>query len=107
MPMATASQEDLPGGEAGAADEETLERERAEARQLSDRDLREKVQLKQKMLAGAIADRLPDRGKKLRLSLDAMQRELTHRLARDGGTRGPVSLFSSFVVIRFVSGKWA
>ncbi|CAN6164039.1 unnamed protein product [Urochloa humidicola] len=91
MPMAASSQEELPGGEAGAADEDKLERERADAdvRQMPDQVLLDKLQRTQEMLAGQIADRLPDRGRKLRWSLDAMQRELTRRQATGGGARAP------------------
>ena len=90
-----------PGGKEGEgseSNEEKLERERedAEVRQFSDQGLREKAQRTQKMLTGEIADRLPDRGRKLRMSLDAMHRELTRR---QGGARAPVSRFSSFVVL--------
>ncbi|CAN6178167.1 unnamed protein product [Urochloa humidicola] len=92
MPMAASSQEELPGGEAGAADEDKLERERADAdaRQMPDQVLLDKLQRTQDMLlAGQIVDRLPDRGRKLRWSLDAMQRELTRRQATGGGARAP------------------
>ena len=97
--MAAASQEELPL-EAGAADDAMREREGVdpEVRQLPDHVLREKAQRLQIMLDSEMADRLRDRGKKLRLSLDAILRELNRRQAPRGGARAPVSPFSSFVV---------
>ncbi|CAN6216934.1 unnamed protein product [Urochloa humidicola] len=91
MPMAASSQEELPGGEAGAADEDKLERERADAdaRQMPDQVLLDKLQRAQEMLDGQIADRLRDRGRKLRCSFDAMHREFTRRQATGGGARAP------------------
>ncbi|CAL5038453.1 unnamed protein product [Urochloa decumbens] len=89
--MAASSQEELPGREAGAADEEKLERDRADAdaRQLPDQVLLEKLQRAKEMLAGHIADRLPDGGRKLRFSVDAMHQELTRRQASGGGALAP------------------
>ena len=98
--MAAASQEELPL-EAGAADDAMREREGVdpEVRQLPDHVLREKAQRLQIMLDSEMADRLRDRGKKLRLSLDAILRELNRRQGPRGGARAPVSPFSSFVVL--------
>ncbi|KAG2605585.1 ubiquitin-like-specific protease 1D [Panicum virgatum] len=90
MAMAAASQEELPL-EAGAADDAMREREGVdpEVRQLPDHVLREKAQRLQIMLDSEMADRLRDRGKKLRLSLDAILRELNRRQAPRGGARAP------------------
>ncbi|PUZ61256.1 hypothetical protein GQ55_4G261200 [Panicum hallii var. hallii] len=90
MPMTAASQVELPR-EAGAADDEMWEREGvdAEVRLLSDQGLREKVQRAQDMLDSGIGDRLQDSGKKLRLHLDAMHRELNRRRGPGGGAREP------------------
>ncbi|RLM56044.1 ubiquitin-like-specific protease 1D [Panicum miliaceum] len=90
MPMTAASQVELPR-EAGAADDEMWEREGVdpEVRLLSDQGLREKVQRTQDMLDRGIGDRLPDRGKKLRLHLDATHRELNRRRGPGGGAREP------------------
>ena len=98
--MTAVSQEELPQ-EAGAANDEMREREGvdAEVRQLPDQVLREKARRIQDMFDKGTAGRLSDRGKKLRLSLDAILRELNRRQAPRGGARAPVSPFSSFVVL--------
>ena len=97
--MTAVSQEELPQ-EAGAANDEMREREGVDAdvRLLPDQVLREKARRIQDMFDKGTAGRLSDRGKKLRLSLDAMHRELNRRQAPRGGARAPVSPFSSFVV---------
>ncbi|KAG2610908.1 uncharacterized protein LOC120703209 isoform X2 [Panicum virgatum] len=90
MPMTSASQEELPQ-EAGAANDEMREREGvdAEVRQLPDQVLRDKAQCIQDMFDRGTAGRLPDRGQKLRLLLDAMHRELNRRQPPRGGARAP------------------
>jgi len=90
MPMTAVSQEELPQ-EAGAANDEMREREGVDAdvRLLPDQVLREKARRIQDMFDKGTAGRLSDRGKKLRLSLDAMHRELNRRQAPRGGARAP------------------
>jgi ubiquitin-like-specific protease 1C/D len=100
MPMAAVSREKVPCGEAGvSSNAEKGEREWADAEvgHLPDRELQEKQQRVQGMLSGGI--RLPDGGRKLRATLDAIQREQDRRQARGGMARATVSHFSSFVVI--------
>ncbi|XP_066373016.1 ubiquitin-like-specific protease 1D isoform X3 [Miscanthus floridulus] len=93
MPMAAASPEKLHCGEVGSGDEEKEEAERADAeviaQQLSDQSLREKAQRLQGLLTEGTSERLPDRGRKLRATLDAIHREQDRRQARGDGARAP------------------
>ncbi|XP_066378579.1 ubiquitin-like-specific protease 1D isoform X2 [Miscanthus floridulus] len=95
MPMAAASPEKLHCGEVGSGDEEKEEAERADAeviaQQLSDQSLREKAQRLQGLLTEGTSERLPDRGRKLRATLDAIHREQDRRQARGDGARAPGS----------------
>ncbi|XP_062232929.1 ubiquitin-like-specific protease 1D [Phragmites australis] len=85
----------VSGGESGAGDEVEMERADAEVRQFSEQELQDKEQRAQDALAGEVAARLPDRGRKLRVSLAAIRRELARREAHrvaprphgGGGTR--------------------
>ena len=67
--------------------------------QLSDQVLRVKARRMQDIFDKGLANRLPDRGKKLLLAHDALRRELNRRRTLRGGARAPVSPFSSFVVL--------
>lgn len=103
MPMAVASPKKLRSGESGAGDEERTETERAEAevmaRQLSDESLREKALRIRGSLSKGISERLSDRGRKLRASLDAIHREQDRRQACDVAARVPVSCSYSFLFL--------
>ena len=103
MPMAAASPEKLHCGEVGSGDEEKEEAERADAeviaQQLSDQSLREKAQRLQGLLTEGTSERLPDRGRKLRATLDAIHREQDRRQARGDGARAPVSRSYSFLFL--------
>uniref|UniRef100_A0A0A9BH13 Ubiquitin-like protease family profile domain-containing protein n=1 Tax=Arundo donax TaxID=35708 RepID=A0A0A9BH13_ARUDO len=99
MPMAVASPEKPAGGEVGDVEEKEKEMTDAEVRQWSDQVLKEKEQRVQIAISSGIADRLQDRGRKLRVSLEAVRRELARRRrpladraapphpSRGGGTR--------------------
>lgn len=93
MPMVAASPEKLHCGEAGSGDKEKEVAGRDDAEvmspQLSDEPLREKAQRIQVMLTGGMSERLPDRGKKLLATLDAIHREQDRRQARGDGARAP------------------
>lgn len=103
MPMVAASPEKLHCGEAGSSDKEKEVAGRDDAEvmspQLSDEPLREKAQRIQVMLTGGMSERLPDRGKKLLATLDAIHREQDHRQARGDGARAPVSRYYSFLFL--------
>ncbi|AQK48358.1 hypothetical protein ZEAMMB73_Zm00001d048664 [Zea mays] len=47
------------------------------------------------MLTGGMSERLPDRGKKLLATLDAIHREQDHRQARGDGARAPLGSLTS------------
>ncbi|ONM32245.1 hypothetical protein ZEAMMB73_Zm00001d040975 [Zea mays] len=94
--MVAASLEKLHCGEAGSGDKEKEVAGRDDAEvmspQLSDEPLREKAQRIQVMLTGGMSERLPDRGKKLLTTLDAIHREQDRRQARGDGARAPGEL---------------
>ncbi|RCV21542.1 hypothetical protein SETIT_4G147600v2 [Setaria italica] len=88
MPMAAVSREEVPCGEAGVssnAEKEERERADAELRHLPDRELQEKKQRLQGMVTSGI--RLPDGGRKLEATIDAIDREQDRRQARGGMAR--------------------
>uniref|UniRef100_A0A0A9GQG1 Ubiquitin-like protease family profile domain-containing protein n=1 Tax=Arundo donax TaxID=35708 RepID=A0A0A9GQG1_ARUDO len=79
MPMAVASPEKPSGGEVGDGEDQEKEMAYAEVRQLSDQALKDKELRVQSAISSGTADRLPDRGRKLRVSLEAVRLELARR----------------------------
>ncbi|TVU11280.1 hypothetical protein EJB05_44855, partial [Eragrostis curvula] len=79
MPMPADPPENLPGVKAGAEEDKEKERADAEVRQLPDHVLLQKKQRTEKSIKSGFARRLPDGGRKLRASLDAVLRELSRR----------------------------
>ncbi|KAL6876453.1 hypothetical protein ACP4OV_013025 [Aristida adscensionis] len=89
MRMATASPKNLSGDKTGDDGDEDRVAADAEARQLPDRVLRDRLQRVQAALDKGICSKLPDGGRKLHLWGDAAHRELKRRQTTLEAPRSP------------------